>query len=218
MVCVLSILLPSLLRPLSSSTIIEEAETTCEAGLAQMACFYFDFRDKAKQDVRGLLTSLLSQLSAKSDSCYKILSELYSRNSAGARQPLDDTLKQCLIDMLKAPGQPTTYIVMDAVDECPNTSEVVSPRDQVLKLVEDLMDLSLPNLRLCITSRREADIISVLEPLASHSVSLHDQDGQKEDISLYIKSVIHSDRRVRKWRVEDKELVIDTLIRKADGM
>jgi hypothetical protein len=183
-----------------------------------MAYYYFDFRDKAKQDARGLLTSLLSQLSAKSDPCYKILSVLYSKHNAGSRQPDDDALKQCLIDMLQVPGQPVTYIIVDALDECPNTSDVVSPRHEVQKLVEELVNLSLPNLRLCITSRREADIIPALEHLASHAVSLHDQDGQKEDIGLYVKSVVHSDRRVQRWRVEDKELVIDTLIRKANGM
>jgi hypothetical protein len=183
-----------------------------------MAYYYFDFRDKAKQDARGLLTSLLSQLSAKSDSCYKILSELYSKHNAGSRKPVDDALKQCLIDMLQVPGHPATYIIVDALDECPNTSDVVSPRDQVLKFVEELVDLSLPNFRLCITSRREADIIPALEQMASHAVSLHDQNGQKEDIVFYIKSVVHSNQRVRKWRVEDKELVIDALVRKANGM
>jgi hypothetical protein len=180
-----------------------------------MAFFYFDFRDKAKQDARGLLTSLLSQLSAKSDSCYKILSELYSRHHARSRKPNDDALKRCLIDMLQVPGQPVTYIIVDALDECRNISDVVGPRHEVLKLVEELVNLSLPNLRLCITSRTEADIILVLEDLASHAVSLHDQNGQKEDICLYVKSVI---QRVRKWRMEDKELVIDTLVRKANGM
>jgi hypothetical protein len=183
-----------------------------------MAFYYFDFRDKAKQDARGLLTSLLSQLSAKSDSCYKILSELYSRHHARSRKPDDDALKQCLIDMLQVPGQPVTYIIVDALDECPNTSDVVSPRHEVLKFIEELANLSLPNLRLCVTSRREADIIPVLEPLASHPVPLHDQKGQKEDISSYVKSVVHSDWRVRKWRVEDKKLVIDTLVQKANGM
>jgi hypothetical protein len=120
--------------------------------------------------------------------------------------------------MLQVPGQPVAYIIVDALDECQNTSNVVSPRHEVLKLVEELVNLSLPNLRLCITSRREADIIPVLEDLASHAVSLHDQNGQREDISFYVKSVVHSDRRVRKWRMEDKELVIDTLVRKANGM
>jgi hypothetical protein len=34
----------------------------------------------------------------------------------------------------------------------------------------------------------------------------------------YIKSVIHSDRKMKNWREEDKQLVIDTLSDKADGM
>jgi hypothetical protein len=183
-----------------------------------MAYFYFDFRDKAKQDIRGLLTSLISQLSAKSDSCYKFLSELYSKHNAGSRQPVDDVLKQCLVDMLEAPGQPATYIIVDGLDECPNTSDVAFPRSQVLKLVEELMKLSLPNLRLCITSRREADIVPSLEPLASYRVSLHDQSGQKEDINSYVKSVVDSDWRVRQWRMEDKVLVVNTLVQSAGGM
>ena len=34
----------------------------------------------------------------------------------------------------------------------------------------------------------------------------------------YIKSVVHSDRRMRKWSAEDKQLVISALSDKADGM
>jgi hypothetical protein len=182
-----------------------------------MAYHYFDFRDNAKQDVRGLLTSLLGQLSAKSDSCYKILSELYSRHNAGSRQPVDDALKSCLIDMLEVEGQLATYVIVDGLDECPNKG-VVSPREMVLDLLEKLVDLRLPNLRLCATSRREADIITAFESLTPHIMSLHDQSGQKNDINDYVRSVVYSDRKMRKWRVEDKELVIDTLVRNADGM
>jgi hypothetical protein len=119
--------------------------------------------------------------------------------------------------MLQLPGQPATYIIVDAVDECPNTSGVVSPRRRVLELVEDLVNLRLPNLYLSFTTRPEADIITALDPLASRIVSLQDQSGQKNDIANYVKYVVHSDRRTRRWR-EDKELVIDMLIRKADGM
>jgi hypothetical protein len=183
-----------------------------------MAYFYFDFRDNAKQDIHGLLTSLLGQLSAKSDRCYDILSGLYSRHSAGSRQPSDHALKRCLMDMLCLPEQPVTYIIVDALDECPNTSGVVSPRDQVMDLVEELVELGLPTLRLCVTSRPEADIIPTLETLASHAVSLHEEGGQNEDIADYIRSIVESDRKMRKWRTEDKELVIDILVRKADGM
>jgi hypothetical protein len=183
-----------------------------------MAYFYFDFRDTTKQDVRGLLTSLLIQLSVKSDACYNILSDLYSTHNYGSQQPSNKALKQCLIDMLEVPGQVPTYIIVDALDGCPNTSGVMSPREQVLVLVDELVNLSLPNLRLCVTSRHEADIIPILQPLASHTVSLHDQNGQKEDIISYVMSVVHSDRRTERWRAQDKELVIHTLVESAGGM
>jgi hypothetical protein len=185
-----------------------------------MTYFYCDFRDSKKQDVRYLLSSLLAQLSAKSDPCYEILSTLYSNYDAGSRQPSKDALTKCLENILKMGGQPPVYVVIDAVDECPNisTSDVVSPRDRLLELVEKLVALHLPNVRVCVTSRPEADIRASLESLASCSISLHDQIGQRDDISRYVSSVVHSDRNMRKWRPEDKELVIETLSRKAEGM
>lgn len=73
--------------------------------------------------------------------------------------------------MLELPGQPPIYIIIDALDECPKTSGVVSPREQVISLVEGFIELHLPNLRLCIASRPEADVRAALGPLASHLVS-----------------------------------------------
>jgi hypothetical protein len=113
-----------------------------------------------------------------------------------------------------------TYIIVDALDECPDTSGIQSPREKVLDLVEELAGLHLPNLRLCITSRPEVDIRTVLEPLTSTSnrISLHDERGQEKDIVDYISSVVHSDRKMRRWREDEKKLVIETLSGRADGM
>ncbi len=189
-----------------------------DAGLGLTAFYYFDFRSTAKQDVRGLLSSLLVQLCARSDPCYEIISRLYSTYDNGSRLPDDKALVQCLKDMLELPEQPVIYLIVDALDECPNTSGVVPPRERVLNLIEDLVEFDLRGLRLCVTSRPEADILDALHPLASHIVSLHDEDGQKQDINNYIASVVQSDRKMRKWRAQDKKLVIDTLSRRADGM
>ena len=52
----------------------------------------------------------------------------------------------------------------------------------ILQLVKELVDLSLPDLHICVTSRPEIDIRNVLEPLTSRRVSLHDQSGQRQDI------------------------------------
>jgi hypothetical protein len=109
---------------------------------------------------------------------------------------------------------------MDALDECSNASGIPSPRDRVLRLVKELVDLQISNLRICVTSRPEFDIRDVLEPLTSRRVSLHDQTGQNKDIVDYVRSVVYSNSEpyMRRWKKEDKELVIETLAERADGM
>jgi hypothetical protein len=188
------------------------------ARLATLAYYYFDFRDVKKQDCYGLLSSLILQISAQLDSCYDILSRLYSDNARGVRKPTISALKKCMTDILSLPGQAPTYIVVDGLDECPNFPGRPSARGEVLDLIEELVDLKLSNVHLCVASRPEMDIRMVLEPLTSLKISLHDEIGQKEDIIEYIKSVVHSDRSMRRWKEEDKQLVIHTLSDKADGM
>jgi hypothetical protein len=201
-----------------SSSIIEEAKALHKTGFGLVAYYYFDFIDAPKQDIRGLLSSLVAQLSAKSDLCYNILSDLYSEHDSGSLLPGDEALTRCLKEMLEHPGQPPIYIIVDALDECPNSPGAPSPRELVLDLIEGLVALHPPNLRLCITSRPEADIQEVLGSLVSHSASLHDEAGQQQDIIDYIASTVQSDRKMRKWRTGDRKLVIDTLSRRADGM
>jgi hypothetical protein len=188
------------------------------AGLATMAYYYFDFRDVKKQDCYGLLTSLVLQLSAESDSCYDVLSRLHSDNNRGMRKPDIDALKKCLADMLSLPGQSQIYMIVDALDECPNFPGRPSAREEVLELIEELVRLKLPNVHLCVASRPEMDIRMVLESLTSLKISLHDEQGQKEEIVDYIKSVVHSDKNMRRWREEDQNLVVDTLSRNVNGM
>jgi hypothetical protein len=181
-----------------------------------MGYYYFDFRDKAKQDIRGLLASLLAQLCAKSDSCYDVLSELYSKNNAGSQQPNNRSLTECLKNMLQLPLRPMIFIIVDAVEECPNSTGFPNtPRKKVLDLLKELLESNLRNLRICVTSRPEVDIQDTLGLPVSHHISLHDERGQKNDILDYISSIVVT---VRKWKSEDQQLVIDILSAKAGGM
>jgi hypothetical protein len=141
-----------------SSSIIQQVKTKCDRGLALMGYYYFDFKDIAKQGIRGLLTSLLSQFCAKSDPCNEVLSDLYSENDAGSRQPTNKVLTESLIQVLRLPHVPTRYIILDGIDECPNTSGFPTAREEVLKFLKELIGLILSNLRTCITSRPEIDI------------------------------------------------------------
>jgi hypothetical protein len=188
------------------------------AGLGTLAYYYFDFKDSDKQDLRGLLSSLLLQLAARSDVFYNILNRLYLAREKGLRQPSDSDLIECLMEVLTLPGQSKVYIIVDALDECPNNSGIPTSREKVLKLLAKLLSLPLPHLRICITSRPEVDIQSSLGHLTSYCMSLHDEEGQRKDIVNYIKYVVESDRNIGRWREEDKQLVIDTLSQKAKGM
>ena len=189
-----------------------------EAGLATMAYFYFDSKDTNKQHLHNALPSLLTQLSARSDCYCDILSDVYRAHNYGLSKPSPSTMIGCLGKMLALPDQGPVYIILDALDECPNTSGIPTAREEVLGLLEELVSLRLSHLHICATSRPEIDIRAVLEPLALHSISLHDQYGQKNDIEDYIRSAVYTDTAMKRWRRQDKELVVETLTERADGM
>jgi archaellum biogenesis ATPase FlaH len=190
----------------------------CDAGQASLAFFYFDFRDEEKkQDLRNFVTSLLCQLSAYSSLCCEILSRIYSTHGKGTKQPSNVALMNCLREMLSVATEQPIYIIVDALDECPNSSGIPTPREDVLNFLEDLVRLGQSNLHICVTSRPEADIKDVLGPLA-RTLSLHDEIGQKKDISDYVNNFVTSDRMMGRWRSAERELVVQELSEKADGM
>ena len=70
--------------------------------------------------------------------------------------------------------QAPVYLIMDALDECPTTSEksdIPRAREKVLMFVRQLTTSEYLNLRICVTSRPEPDLRVVLEPLSSRSIS-----------------------------------------------
>ena len=204
----------------TSSAIINNVTTLREAGTASLAYFYFDFRDDDKKSRRNLLSSLLVQLSIGSDAFCDVLSRYHVAHDNGARQASDKNMAQCLKEMLTLPEQGPVYLIIDALDECPDTSGVPSAREQVLDLIKELVSLEHSSLHICITSRPEVNISEAFGSLASQTVSLQDEIGQRNDISDYVRSVVHSGLGtfMKQWRKDDKEHVIETLSERADGM
>ena len=214
----LSVVRVHLLMLLASSAIIEDIRTLQKSGLASLAFFYCDFREGQKKDVHGLLSSLLVQLGVQSDIYSVTLSDFYAAHGRGSQHASKGELLECLKDMLKVPGQATVHIIIDGLDECSATTDMPSPRENVFGLVEELVRLHIPNLRICVTSRPETDISDVLRPIAFRSISLHEENGQFQDIAAYVKSVVDTDPKMRRWKAADKQLVVNVLTKKADGM
>ena len=178
--------------------------------------YYFDFRDSKKQDCYGLLSSLILQHSVNSEPCSNILSKLYS-NIGPVLKPTLIELKTCIKDMLRLAGQAPIYIVVDGVDECPNSSATSSARLEVLELIKELIGLRLPNVHLCVASRPEIDIRMVLGSLEPLRISLDEEIGHKADIIAFIEYMVHSNS-MPGWTEKDQSLVINTLSPKANGM
>jgi hypothetical protein len=207
----------------TSSAIIHDIKYVSFAKPTYITYFFFDFKDASKQDICALQSSLLIQLCPQSDLCFKTLSDLYSTHDQGKQQPSEGALSECLKSMLVVLGQAPIYVIVDALDECPNISKAIwvpRSRQKVLEFIKELFQLRLPSLHICTTSRLEFDIQNYLQPLARFKVPLHDQGGQKQDIAEYIRSMVYSDKEpvMQKWRQYVKELVIETLSGEADGM
>ena len=221
LVCIFScILIFEKFTSLISSAIIEDVKKIEEES-ALLAYHYFDFKDISKCRLRGLLASLLFQFGNNSDRCWDVLHGLYRKNRYRRFEALSHAdLSKCLRSMVELPGQIPVFIIMDALDECPNTTGTPSAREEVLDFVEDLVGSNHSNLFLCITSRPEQDIQTILNPLtsASYRMALHEERGQREDINSYIRHFVRTDRDMQRWREEDRTLVINTLSERAGGM
>jgi hypothetical protein len=203
---------------LASSAIIQDINIMRKAGLASLAVFYFDSKDNRRRDQRGLLSSLLVQLCHQSDSYFDILSHFFMDHFNGVKYPSTNALVACLQDLLRVPAQAPVYLILDALDECSNTCAFPSPREGVLRLLEELIGLQFLHLHICVTSRVEADIQHVLTPLAfSTTIFLHDESGHRDDINNYIKIFVNMDPMMQGWKVGDREQAIEALMEHANG-
>ncbi|KAH9953744.1 hypothetical protein BC827DRAFT_108662 [Russula dissimulans] len=197
------------------SAIVDDLRPLFLQGSATLAYFYCDFRDLAKRSVRNAISSLLIQLAAQSDSRREVLQQLYASSGNGVQEPSDDSLLQCLRDTLSRPGQGTTYIVIDALDECLSSS--TQPTRDAVRLIQALVTLGCNDLRIFATNHPEQDIHDALLPLSSHTYSLHETQEHIDDIVNYIKWRIQENSRMRRWRYEDRVSTWEVLSQKAAG-
>jgi len=93
-----------------------------------------------------------------------------------------------------------------------------SAREEVLELVKEVVGFEIPNVHLCVASRLEIDIKKFLRPLNPLEISLQDEVGQKDDVTKYVESAVHTYSETKGWNNEETQLIIDTLSEDANGM
>ncbi|KAF8351877.1 ectomycorrhiza-induced ankyrin-domain/NACHT-domain-containing protein, partial [Amanita rubescens] len=196
-------------KTLICSTIIEDIKAIVEAQPETgLAYFYFDINDKAKQSSRSLISSLVLNLTAKSNN-YLPMDKLYNKHDK-LSLPTKNELLTLLLELLQGFGQ--TYVVIDALDECDD--DYCKLFDTVIKVIHKWQ---LPHFHLLVTSRREQDIIMNMEELVPTELHLS-AELVGSDIKSYINSAVKNDGRLKRWSPEIQQIIKNLLISGANGM
>jgi hypothetical protein len=170
--------------------------------------FYFDFRDKEKQNVPDFLCSLISQVLNATPILPDEIKTLYQSNAFQKPPSGIPALKRILSSILIAQGE--VYIVADALDEC-------IEREELLLVLSDMADMTSTTLHILVTSRQERDILEGLGTIVTGTISL---EGSKidKDIAIHVHSQVVQHPKLKKWPDRVKSDIEETLVAKAQGM
>ena len=131
----------------------------------------------------------------------------------GDGRPKLQKLLNLLLRLLCISG--TTYIIIDALDECPK-----SARDNGLERLMDTLNTlnTKADFRMLITSRPEPDIHLLLPKYTTHTLSLHDDAKHREDIRAYVDSKLLDSSEIYPWEARVKEKARYILSERSNGM
>jgi hypothetical protein len=184
--------IPGCGKTVLSSTIVEHLLQHCDDDASMViAYFYFDFNDTQKQDPELMLRSLLCQLLQRVVVIPKDVNALFlsceNRNQQLSLHALLGVTQQAMQEFTQV------YVVLDALDECTQRSELID-------MLETVAGWQLNNLHLLMTSRRERDIERSLEGYVKeeNTVCLQ-RDVVDQDIQRYVQQRLNDDKSLEKW-------------------
>lgn len=203
--------IPGCGKTILCSAILHDVLEDCRDGVGRVACFFFDFNDKQKQDPGRMLRSLVWQLSWQSDSIPTRLDSLFSLCQSGQQQPSPNALQKALQSRIEE--LPQVYVVLDALDEC-------AERTELMNMLETMAGWKLQNLHLLLTSRKEPDIESTLEEIVDDQRRICLESALVDkDIQRYVQHRIATDKTLQRWRKDDIRQEIETILSdNANGM
>ncbi|KAL7785777.1 ankyrin repeat-containing domain protein [Trichoderma afarasin] len=201
---------------LSSSVIHHLQKEYKDDASTAVVYFYYTFSDAKRQESDGMLASLIKQVCCHRPNIPNSVNDLDEYQKKGMR-PSTEELQNSFISTLR--GFTNVYIVIDALDECPNIN---TQREELMEILHYILDSNLDNLHLFCTSRKESDIDDSLRPQFSKpgrgelNISSHLQEIER-DIGEYIDSTF-TNTKYSSWPIHIKAEVRRVLIEKSDGM
>jgi hypothetical protein len=205
--------IPGCGKTILSSTVIEHLLQHCHDDTRKVTVyFYFNFNDVQKQNPELMLRSLLRQLLQRSVVIPDAVDASFSFCGNGNQQPSLHALLElapqvmCLFTHV--------YIVLDALDECLQRSELMD-------MLKTVVGWRLKMVHVLMTSRKERDIEISLETYLNERETICLQsDVVNGDILRYVQQRLQDDKRLDKWNTNTdiREEIQAALMRGAQGM
>jgi hypothetical protein len=190
------------------SVIIDYLETTFSGQEDIGIAYYFcDFRQE--QSLFGMYSAILRQLlQGKASIPEHVVSLHQKHNQRGTLPSINDIIEALIVTMSR---YRRSFIILDALDECPLSDSLGSVRYAFLRQI-----LSLPNehdVSLLATSRIDQEIIALFEGGTSMEVQ-----ATREDIQQYIDVRLNDLRPFVHRKPELKQCIKDEITDAAKGM
>ncbi|KAJ7723733.1 hypothetical protein DFH07DRAFT_1067168 [Mycena maculata] len=195
---------------LSSSVIqklIDDQQLFADLGKASaVAFFYFDFKAKDGNTVETALRRIVLQLSAQSPHPFRALDKQYNL-SKGQALPNYQDLQRILKELLEQLGR--VYIILDALDECPDTELA-----QLITLLTMLREWTGSPLHLFFTSQTRASFTDAFTDIPCVFL---ESDVTQPDVELFIASELRENLKMKTWASRADE-IIHRVLHKSSGM
>jgi hypothetical protein len=201
-------------KTILSSTMVENVLHHCRQAVGfGFAPFYFAFSDKAKQTYEALLRSLVAQFGTQEPGL-AIMREKYDQrhNLKGGLSIV--SLQPLLLDVLAV--YDTAFVVLDALDECPEDPGSVSERSTLFNGL-GYLSKEAANLKILMTSRDVPDIRDCMVRLPAEQLPIQAR-AVDDDISSYVAQQLSKGPYFTRLKPKSLDDIQETITEKADGM
>ncbi len=174
----------------------------------QVAFYHFNYTNVYGSSLERCLMSLIGQISSKEPEIPEALRRLYYDHAGGTILPSIQTLQEIMFVLLSM--QSSSYIVLDALDECSNLEETL---DFINALRRSNIKGS-QNLRIMATSRKLYEVEAALIRACPDRHTISIKVDARDDMKRFIE---HELDRSPRFSSELKEQISAYLLANADG-
>ena len=167
---------------------------------------YCNYKLQKEQNTSSLMAAILKQLVQARPSIIEPVDRLYKQHANRGTKPSADEIFGALLSILTKFS--TVYVVIDALDECPDSN---GNRRQFLAQLQDLQ--AKTDLRLMVTSRYIPEIIAKFRGALMLEVRAHD-----EDVRRFVAGQIYRLPKCIQRDITLQEMVQNKVTEAVDGM